>query len=491
MKQYEWDRLYIDGAWRPPHEPTQADVIGPATERVIGRVPVATAKDAEDAVLAARVAFEEGPWPRLTYRERAEVLLKMSGIMVKRRDELAGIDSVEVGRTRAATTSFVDVPIERWIDLMERVVPGFEFVEPMLPNIVGSLVGQGVVHREPFGVVSAISPFNAPWMLSLFKLGPAMVAGCTTVLMPSPLAPLSAFVLAEIADEAGLPAGVLNLVTGSPEVGEVITTHEAVDLVSFTGSDATGRRIMAQAAPTLKKVVLELGGKSANIVLEDADLDRVATDVLRNFTANCGQGCGMLTRTLVHRSLHDELVERVTALASGVKIGDPATDPTVTVGPIISAGQRERVESMIARGVEEGARIAVGGKRPEGLDTGYFLEPTVMVDVENSMSVAQDEFFGPVMVVIPFDDDEEAIKIANDSRYGLAGGVWSRDVSRAYSVAQRIRTGSVAVNGGGGRVTPHGPFGGYKHSGLGREWGRWGLEEYLQHKTITWPVAAG
>jgi aldehyde dehydrogenase (NAD+) len=486
----QWDKLYVGGEWRAPASGGHTEVHNPATEEAVGRVPAVGVPDAESAVRAAREAFDHGPWPRLSFAERAAVLARMGRLMRERRDEVAGLERSNVGRTHAATPAFVDVPIDRWLDLVERVVPAFPFTEPMLPNIVGATVGQGTVHREPFGVVSAVSPFNAPWMLSLFKIGPALAAGCTATLMPSPLTPLSAFVLAEIAHEAGLPAGVLNVLTGSPEVGQVLTTHPSVDMVSFTGSDATGRRILAQAAPTMKKVVLELGGKSANIILDDADLDRAAADVLRNFTANAGQGCGMLTRTLVHASLHDALVERVTGLLAGVRVGDPA-DPATTVGPLISAAQRERVEKMIARGVEEGARIAAGGGRPAHLAKGHYLQPTLMTGVRNEMSIAQDEFFGPVMVVIPFTDDDQAVEIANDSRYGLSGGVWSGDVARAYAVAQRIRTGSVAVNGGGGRVTPHGPFGGYKGSGLGREWGRWGLEEYLQHKTITWPVAAG
>jgi acyl-CoA reductase-like NAD-dependent aldehyde dehydrogenase len=261
-------------------------------------------------------------------------------------------------------------------------------------------------------------------------------------------------------------------------------------MVSFTGSTAVGRKILVQASESLKKVVLELGGKSANIICEDANLDRVAAHVVQNVTGNCGQGCGMLTRTVVHESIHDALVDRVLDLLAKVRIGNPA-DPSVNLGPMISASQRERVEALVEQGVSEGAKVAWGGKRPAGLGRGHFLEPTLLINVTSSMSVAQQEFFGPVGVVIPFCSDEEAVAIANDSEYGLAGGVWSGDPVRAYTIARRIRTGSVAINGGGGRMSPHGPFGGYKHSGLGREWGRWGLDEYLQHKSISWPVSAG
>jgi acyl-CoA reductase-like NAD-dependent aldehyde dehydrogenase len=485
-----WNSLYIGGEWVTPESSDRLEVRSPATGDLVGSVPAADVEHARAAIAAARTAFDSGPWPTMPIKDRMAVMSRMGELMLKRRDELMLLDRAETGRTQGAAAAFTDVPIERWFDLIERVVPEFPWVEPMLPNLVGQTVGQGVVHREPFGVVTAIAPFNAPWMLTLFKLGPAIAAGCTTILMTAPATPMTAFVFAEIADEAGLPPGVLSVVPGSPEVGELLTSDPGVDMVSFTGSDATGRRILAQAAPTMKKVVLELGGKSANIICEDADLDRVAVDVIRNFTANCGQGCGLLTRTLVHRDIHDQLVERVQALLANVKVGNP-DDPAVAVGPLISAQQRERVEAMIATGVEEGATVAAGGERPEGLENGNFLQPTLLTGVSNTMSVAQDEFFGPVMVIIPFEDDDDAVRIANESRYGLAGGVWSKDPSRAYAISQRIRTGSVAINGGGGRVTPHAPFGGYKASGLGREWGRWGLEEYLQHKAITWPVAGG
>jgi acyl-CoA reductase-like NAD-dependent aldehyde dehydrogenase len=263
-----------------------------------------------------------------------------------------------------------------------------------------------------------------------------------------------------------------------------------VDLVSFTGSDAVGRMVYGQAAPTLKKVVLELGGKSANIICDDADLDRAAMDVIRGITIHAGQGCSLLTRTLVHRSRHDELVEKVVAVLAHVKVGDPAA-PDTGMGPLISEAQRDKVEKLIRTGEEEGARIAFGGGRPAGLDKGFFVEPTLFTGVDNAMTIARTEFFGPVGVIIPFDDDDQAVAIANDSDYGLAAGVWAKDPVRAYEIAKRVRVGYVTVNGGGGGLSPHTAFGGYKQSGLGREWGEHGLSEFLQTKTIAWGVAGG
>jgi acyl-CoA reductase-like NAD-dependent aldehyde dehydrogenase len=481
--------LFIDGSWRASGSGCTTTAINPATEDTVGVVPEADRADALAAIAAARRAFDQGPWAGMSVRARTDMLLDMAAVMRRRREEIFELDVQETGRAQATGPLFVDTPIDRWVDLMERVVPGFPFVEAMPPLVEGKL-GQGAVHRDPFGVVAVITPFNAPFMLALAKVGPALAAGCTVVLKPSPNTPLSAFLLAEIAEDVGLPAGVFNVVTGSPEVGEVLTSHPDVDMVSFTGSDTVGRLIQHQASGTLKKVVLELGGKSANILCDDADLDKVVPDVLRNFTANCGQGCGMLTRTLVHHSLHDALVSRLLDLLPKIRVGDPS-DPATDLGPLISQVQRERVESLIQAGRDEGARVVFGGGRPAHLSAGFFLEPTLMVNVKNSMQVAQREFFGPVGVVIPFEDDDEAVRLANDSQYGLSGGVWSKDPVRAYRIAQRIRTGMVAVNGGSGRLNPHGPFGGYKSSGLGREWGRWGLEEYLQHKTIHWSVAAG
>jgi acyl-CoA reductase-like NAD-dependent aldehyde dehydrogenase len=305
------------------------------------------------------------------------------------------------------------------------------------------------------------------------------------VLKPAPTTPLEAFVLGEMADEAGLPPGVLNIVTGDAAAGQALTTHPGVDIVSFTGSDAVGRLVYSQAAPSLKKVVLELGGKSANIITADADLERVVPTVMFAMTTHAGQGCSLLTRTLVHRSRLDELVSLVKAALDNVKVGNPA-DPDVTMGPLISAAQRAKVEGLIRTGQQEGAQIAYGGGRPAGLDKGFFVEPTLFVDVDNAMTIARKEFFGPVGVVIGFDDDDEAVRLANDSEFGLGGGVWASDPVRAYEIAKRIRAGMVYVNGGGAGSSPHTAFGGYKQSGLGLERGEYGLDEFLLSKSIIW-----
>lgn len=482
--------LYIDGKWTESQSGEVLDVINPANEQAIGSVAQATRGDVCRAVEAARRAFDEGPWPTMSVRERSAVLVRMADILDRRRQELIELNIAEAGSIRAlAETIQVGIPIDHFRDTAERVLPTFAFEQPMAPSI-GAGLGQGVVLREPAGVAALISAYNFPLFLNLFKIGPALAAGCTTVLKPAPTTPLEAFILGEIAEEAGLPPGVLNIVSGDIEAGEELTTNPMVDVVSFTGSDTVGRLVARQASDTLKRVVLELGGKSANIVCDDADLQKVLPVVLQNMLTHSGQGCALLTRTLVHRSHYDELVAMVTGALAYITVGDPA-DPSTTMGPLISAAQRQKVEDLIAVGVSEGAQVAFGGGRPAGLDKGFYVEPTLLTGVSNDAVVAQREFFGPVGVIIPFDDDDDAIKMANESPYGLAGAVWAKDPIRAYALAKRIRSGHIAVNGGGGSLSPHGPFGGYKQSGLGREWGAYGLEEFLEYKTVHWPVASG
>ncbi len=483
-------KLYIDGVWVDSESRTIIDVVNPATEEVIGRVPQATVGEVTRAIEAARRAFDEGPWPTMAPHERAQVLVRMADAMDKRRAELVDLNIAEAGSTRALAEYLqVGIPIAHLRDMAERILPSFQFQRGVLPTI-GQGIGQGVVVREPAGVAVLISAYNFPLFLNMMKLAPALAAGCTVVLKPAPTTPLEAFVLGEIAEEAGLPAGVLNIVTGDIDAGHELTTNPKVDLVSFTGSDTVGRLVYEQAAPSLKKVVLELGGKSANIICEDADLAKVAESVVGNLVTHAGQGCSLLMRTLVHRSRYDEVVAAVTAGLANIKVGDPV-EPGTMMGPLISEAQRSKVEALIATGVEQGAKIAFGGGRPEGVDKGFFVEPTLFVDVDNSMDIAQKEFFGPVGVIIPFDDDDHAVRLANDSDFGLAGSVFSADPVRAFGIAKRIRAGMVGINGGGGGVTPHVPFGGYKQSGLGREWGEAGLDEYLQTKSITWSAAQG
>lgn len=479
--------LFINGAWVEGSGDEVLEVVNPATEEIIAEVPQATPADIDAAVGAARLAFDEGPWPTMSPAERGRILAAMADELTRRRDELVELNITEAGSTRMLADMLqVGAPIDHFNDLVHRVLPRFAFEEPV-PPIYGQGIGHGIAIREPYGVAALITAFNFPFLLNLAKVGPALAAGCTAVLKSSPYTPLEAMVLGEIAESAGVPPGVLNIVTGDVAAGERLTRHPDVDIISFTGSDAVGRKVYTQGADSIKKVVLELGGKSANILLEDADLDKVLQSVLAGFITHAGQGCALQTRILVHQSLHDDLVARVVGTLGFISVGDPS-DPATMMGPLIRAVQRERVEALIASGVDEGAQIAFGGKRPAHLERGYFVEPTLFVGVDNSMRIAQEEIFGPVAVVIPFADDDEAVRIANDTRYGLAGGVWSGDPLRADAVARRLRTGMVVINGGGGGLNPASPFGGYKHSGIGREFGEYGLSEYLQHKALQWPV---
>lgn len=482
--------LYINGEWTTPNQATLIPVENPATEEVFAYVSAATAADAERAVLAARRAFDDGEWGRTTPQERQVVLQRFADIMERRKDELVEINIAECGSARSFAQRAQVAGAIAHLKATVGAMGAFPWEKPLAMHI-GNGIGQGVTVREGFGVAVLISAYNFPLWLNMTKLAPALAAGCTVVLKPASTTPLEGLILAEIGEEAGLPAGVLNVITGGREANKVLTTHPAVDIVSFTGSDAVGRQIYAQAAESLKKVVLELGGKSANIVLEDADIDAVAAEVVAHTTKQAGQGCSLLTRTLVHNSRRDELIAKVIDLLGKVRVGDPA-DPSTDMGPLISAAQRQKVEELIATGKAEGATIAYGGGRPAGLDRGYYVEPTLFTDVTNTMTIAQEEFFGPVNVVIGFDSDDEAIALANDNPYGLSGAVHAKDPVRAYAIARKLRTGGVVVNGGGGAFpNASAPFGGYKASGLGREYGAWGIDEYLQTKAITWGVARG
>jgi acyl-CoA reductase-like NAD-dependent aldehyde dehydrogenase len=478
-------QLYIDGRWTDSDGDSVLLVLNPATEETIATVPEGTVSDVERAVAAARRAFDEGPWPTLSTRDRAAAMLRFAEVLEARAGDLIDLNVAEVGCVRAWSEYLqVGLPISHFRDMAERVLGSFPFEKPMPPTL-GATLAQGVVRREPRGVAALISAYNAPTFLNLMKLAPALAAGCTVVLKPAPTTPLEALLLGEVADEAGLPPGVLNVITGDIAASQALTTHPAVDVISFTGSDAVGRLVYAQAAASLKKVILELGGKSASIVLPGADLDRVVPNVVLNMTTQAGQGCSLLTRTLVHESLLDEVTSRVKQALDQVRVGNP-DDPATTMGPLISAAQRDKVEGLIRTGLDEGARIAYGGGRPAGLPRGFFVEPTLFLGVDNSMTIAQREFFGPVGVMLGFKDEEEAVRLANDSAYGLAAGVWAGDPVHAYRLATRLRAGLVYVNGGGAGSSPHTPFGGYKASGLGVERGEYGLDEFLLTKSIIW-----
>ena len=480
-------QLFIDGQWTPSVGDGVLEVENPATEEIIGAVPEASVADVDRAVAAARRAFDEGPWPRMSVRERSEIMLRMADAMERHSPELKELAVTEAGSTRAlADTLQVTVPLFHFRDTAERVMLQFPFEKPMLPTF-GPTLSQGIVRREPYGVAALIAAYNFPLYLAMLKLAPALAAGCTVVLKPAPTTPLETLALGKIAEEAGLPPGVLNIITGDIEAGQALTSHPGVDIISFTGSDTIGRQVYAQAAPTLKKVVLELGGKSANIITKDTDLELTIPSIMMGMLTHAGQGCTLLTRTLVHHSRLDEMVGLIKSALDQVKVGDPS-DPATTMGPLISAAQRQKVENLIAIGQAEGAQLAYGGGRPAHLGKGYFVEPTLFVDVDNSMTIAQEEFFGPVGCVIGFEDEDEAIRIANDSKYGLGAGVWAPDPVHAYRIASQIRAGMVYINGGGAGSSPHTAFGGYKQSGLGLERGEFGLEEFLLTKSVIWSV---
>lgn len=484
--------LYIDGQHVAPQGGREA-VINPATEAVIGHAPVADRAQVDAAIAAARGAFDEGPWPQMTMDERGDVLDRMVAALRARQADIAALIVAEVGCAQGITHLMqVANPINHLAstirygrrDEADRL-PIDITPNMMMPGGPQSIGGTTVV-REPFGVVSAITGYNFPFLLNLAKIGPALMAGCTMVLKPSPFTPYSALLFGQICDEIGLPAGVLNIVTGGTSEGQLLCTDPRVDMVTFTGSEGVGASIIAQAAPTLKKVHLELGGKSAMIVRHDADVQRAAAMAVGFLSVNAGQGCAIPTRLLVHNSIRPAFVAAATAFAAHIRIGN-ASDPAVTMGPLIRESQRAKVEHYIALGKAAGATLVCGGGRPAGLDQGFFTDFTLFDDVTNDMAIAQDEIFGPVGCIIGFDSDDEAIQIANDSRYGLNGAIETADAATGYAMAMRIRTGSVALNGGTGTMS-FAPIGGYKRSGIGREYGPHWLREYQHEKSVFYPI---
>ncbi|MGI4860624.1 MAG: aldehyde dehydrogenase family protein [Janthinobacterium lividum] len=487
MSQFKRDALYIGGEWVVPASGARDDVINPATEQVIGQSPVGGVRDVEEAISAARDAFDRGPWSRLPVVARVGYLEKMHAYLMSRQAEIVQMIIEEAGAT-AMIGQFLHfgIPMKHAAYLLkeaQRIEPHASQIE-ITPSFSGAKVlGTSVVVHDPVGVVAAITPYNFPFFLNVIKVFHALVMGNTLVLKPSPLTPFQALVFGEAAHAAGLPRGVLNVVTGELDAAQRLTTDPRIDMVTFTGSDKVGSLIAAQVAPTLKKLHLELGGKSALIVRADADLDAAAQAGVGGFTIHCGQGCALTTRHLVHNAVRAQYVQRLVALAESMKVGDPA-DATVTMGPLIRAQARERVEHYVAQGRASGARLATGGARP-ALQRGFFYQPTLFDGVDNTSAIAQEEIFGPVAVVIGFDSDEEAIALANDSAFGLDGGIFSRDVGQAYEMALQLRTGGVGLNGGAGTMLSAAPFGGIKRSGMGRENGREGLLEFTSPKSIS------
>jgi acyl-CoA reductase-like NAD-dependent aldehyde dehydrogenase len=474
------ERFFLDGVWSAPAGGERFAVISPSTEQQVGEVPVATTADADQAVQAARKAFDDGPWPRMTPPERAVVLSRAAAGLRKREADISGVTVDEMGcpvsQAPRAQTGMVAPLFDYYADL----ATSFEFERE-----VSAGAARGLVTNEPVGVVAAIVPWNAPVTLAAWKTAPALAAGCTVVLKPPPESPLSNYLLAEALEEAGLPPGVLNLLPGDREVGEHLVRHPGTDKIAFTGSTAAGKRIMSACGAQVKRVSLELGGKSASVVLDDADLATVIPAVVRGAMHMSGQVCGAHTRVLVPRSRYAEAVEAAAAVATSVTVGDPH-DPATLVGPLVAERQRTRVEGYISQAVGSGARLAAGGARPEQL-AGWYVAPTILADVDNSMPVAREEIFGPVLCFIAYDTEEDAVRIANDSPYGLSGGVWSADPARGLRVARGLRTGSIALNGSYPPF-PHVPFGGFKESGLGRELGPEGLRSFLEPRSIGLPA---
>jgi len=448
------------------------EVVNPATEEVIAAVPAGTPAEVDAAVAAARSAFPA--WSGRSVEERAGAVRRISEGLAARRDEIASTITAEMGAPITfALRVQASMPVITSASVAD-LLADFPWTER---------IDNSIVVREPVGVVAAITPWNYPLHQIMAKVAPALAAGCTVVLKPSEIAPLTAGILAEVVADAGVPAGVFNVVHGEgPVVGEALAAHPDVDMVSFTGSTRAGRRVSAVAADTVKRVALELGGKSASVVLDDADLRAAVKITVANCFINGGQTCTALTRMLVPQSQHDEAVELAVAAAAKYGVGDP-TDVTTRLGPMSSAAQRERVLGYVRAGVEQGAVLATGGtEAPDGLDRGYYVQPTVFAGVRPDMTIAQEEIFGPVLSVIPYSSDDEAVQIANSTPYGLAGAVFSTSDDRALAVARRLRTGQVDVNGA--KFNPLAPFGGYKQSGNGRELGRFGIEEFCEVKSI-------
>jgi len=467
------DRFFIGGRWIAPSSPETIEAHHAGTGEVMGTVPAGTERDVEAAVAAARAALEA--WSATPADARAAFLQKISDGLKARADELARTIAQEVGMPLKLSQRIqAGLPIANFANYA-KLVREFKFEER---------VGNSLVVREPVGVVGAITPWNYPLHQIALKVAPALAAGCTVVLKPSEVAPFNAFILAEVIEQAGLPAGVFNLVTGyGPAAGEALVAHPQVDMISFTGSTRAGKRISELAAQTVKRVALELGGKSPSVILDDADLATAVRSTVNACYLNSGQTCTALTRMLVPESKYEEAAKLAAEIARGFTVGDPLAE-TTKLGPLASKAQLERVRGYIRKGIEEGAELLAGGAEPpEGVPAGgYYVKPTVFGRVKNSMTIAQEEIFGPVLAIIPYRDEEDAVRIANDTIYGLAGAVWSKEEQRALRVARRIRAGQVDVNGGPFNLNA--PFGGFKQSGHGREAGVYGLEEFLEYKSL-------
>ena len=476
----EYDKLFIGGHWVTPAGKDRITVINPASLAYEGSCPEAVEADVDAAVAAARRVFDTGAWSNVAPTDRAAVVAKFQQIFTERWDEMGSILTAEMGAPTQTALTMQQIPALMTCTYYTGLAGNFPWEEEKI-----GLFGAGRIHREPVGVVAAIIPWNVPFFIAVNKLAPAFIAGCPVILKPAPETPLDALKLAEWFEEAGLPEGVLSVLPAGREVGEYLITHPGVDKVTFTGSTAAGRRVGSLATERLKRVSLELGGKSAAIVLPDVDLAAAAPMMTFSGLMNTGQACVAQTRILAPRSRYEEIVDAVVGAASATVVGDPL-DPATTMGPLVAERQRDRVEGYIAKGQGEGARLALGGGRPAGLETGWYVEPTIFADVNNAMTIAQEEIFGPVLSIIPYDTEEQAIAIANDSDFGLAGSVWTQDIAHGLDIARQVRTGTYGINWYAFDMSS--PFGGYKGSGIGRENGEDGLKAFTEVKSILMPL---
>jgi acyl-CoA reductase-like NAD-dependent aldehyde dehydrogenase len=476
---------YIGGEWVDAASGETFEIVNPATEEAVATVPKGGREDAQRAIGVARETFDSGEWSGMDAEERQRILLSVLERFTEAEDELATLETMQAGMTiRTTSTVVIGYCINHW-DYFSRQAtrPMHEAVEP----VSYPTYSYNLVLREPVGVCAGIIPWNFPLVMAVWKLAPALAMGNTCVLKPASNTPLTALKLAELLDGTDLPKGVVNIVTGAgASVGEELASHPDVDKVAFTGSTVVGRRIMQLASNTIKKTTLELGGKSPNIVYDDADMEQAVDGALWATFFHQGQVCESGTRLLLPESIHDEFVERLVERAKQIKVGDPM-DYESDMGPLVSAAQLETVENYVRIGKEEGAKLVCGGKRPEGLERGYYYEPTIFTDVDNSMTIAQEEIFGPVLSVIKFKDDDDAVRIANDTIYGLASGVWSKDPDRCMTTAKALKAGTVWINDFH-LINCVAPFGGYKQSGNGREMAAYGLNEYTEVKHVHWDL---